>query len=131
MNRLGRLIIVLACALSAPACAGRAELLDGAKLAEVLKKGQPCCVIDARGDGPRKQQPIPFAVIYKEGVRPKPGGFALVVGDDDRQALAIAQSISRKSRQDVYAVKGGYAAWRQAREGGSTTAETIMPQSFT
>ncbi|BCB27411.1 hypothetical protein SKTS_22970 [Sulfurimicrobium lacus] len=124
-------LLALMCALSAPAWAATAALLDSAQLVEMLKKNQPCCIIDARGEGPRKQQPIPFAVIYKEGVKPKPGGYALVVGDSDRQAMETAQSVSRKSGQDVYAVKGGYAAWRQAKEGGGKTAETIMPQNFT
>lgn len=127
-------MIVLACALSAPAWAGRAELLDGAKLAEVLKKGQPCCVIDARGEGRRKQQPIPFAVIYKEGVNPRPGGFALVVGDNDQQAQEVAQLVSKKSGQDVFAVKGGYPTLKQVQSGGKASAaepEILMPQSFT
>lgn len=62
---------------------------------------------------------------------PSRAGFALVVGDNDQQALEIAQSVSRKSGQDVYAVKGGYAAWRQAQEGGGKPTEIIMPQNFT
>ncbi len=134
MNRLGKFMIVLACALSAPAWAARAELLDGVGLAEVLKKGQPCCVIDAREEGRRKQHPIPFAVIYKEGVKPKPGGFAVVVGDSDQKALEAAQTISRKSGQDVFAVKGGYPTLKQVQSGGNQTSsgpETVMPQNFT
>lgn len=134
MNWFGKLLITLALALSAPAWAARAELLDSAQLAEVLKKDQPCCVIDAREEGRRKQQPIPFAVIYNEGVKPKPGGYAVVVGDNDPQALAAAQAVSKKSGQDVYAVKGGYASWKQVWSGGkesSATPETPMPQNFT
>jgi hypothetical protein len=134
MKRLGALLVFLACALSAPAWAARAELLDGARLAEVLKKGQPCCVIDAREEGRRKQQPIPFAVVYADSIRPKPGGFAVVVGNNDRQALEAAQVIAKKSGRDVFAVKGGYATWRQIQEGSkqsSTGPETLMPRNFT
>ena len=134
MNGLGKFVIVLACALSAPAWAARAALLDGAQLAEVLKKGQPCCIIDAREEGRRKQQPIPFAVIYKEGVRSKPGGFAVVVGNNDRQALEVAQVIAKKSGQDVFAVKGGYAILKQVQSGGEASSagqEIRMPQNFT
>lgn len=134
MNRLAKWMVVLACVFSAPAWAATAALLDYAQLTEVLKKGQPCCVIDARSEGPRKQQPIPFAVIYKEGLKPIPGGFAVVVGDNDQQALEIAQSISRKFGQDIYAVKGGYRTWRQVQEGGqkpSAGPEAVAPQSFT
>ncbi|HUX30597.1 MAG TPA: hypothetical protein VMV78_08220 [Thiobacillus sp.] len=134
MNWPGRFVVVLACVLSAPAWAARAELLDGAQLAEVLKKGQPCCVIDAREEGRRKQQPIPFAVIYKEGVKPKPGGFAVVVGNNDRQALEVAQVIAKNSGQDVFAVKGGYAILKQVQSGGEASSagpEILMPQNFT
>jgi len=134
MRNLGKYLIVMAWALSASVWAAGAALLDGAQLREVLKKDQPCCVIDARSEGRRKQQPIPFAVIYNEGVKPKPGGYAVVVGDNDPQALAAAQAVSKKSGQDVYAVKGGYVTWKQVQEGGrKSTAgtETIMPQNFT
>ncbi|MDD5404256.1 MAG: rhodanese-like domain-containing protein [Sulfuricella sp.] len=134
MKWLERFMIVLACALSVPAWAAQAELLDSAQLAEVLKKGQPCCVIDAREEGHRKQQPIPFAVIYNESIKPKAGGFAVVVGDNDRQALAAAQVIVKRSGQDVFAVKGGYAAWKRAQSGGKAPSgepDTIMPQNFT
>ena len=134
MNWQGRFMVVLACVLPVPAWAARAELLDGARLAEVLKKNQPCCVIDAREEGRRKQQPIPFAVIYKESIKPKRGGFAVVVGDNDQKALEVAQTISKKSGEDVFAVKGGYATWKQVRDGGKNATsgpESIMPQNFT
>ena len=134
MRNLGRILIMLACALSAPAWAAKAALLDSAQLREVLKKGPPCCVIDARSEGRRKQQPIPFAVIYNEGVKPKSGGYAVVVGDNDPQAQAAAQAVSKKSGQDVYAVKGGYAAWKQVQAGGnkySVGTENVSPQRFT
>lgn len=134
MRNPERYLIVLALALSAPAWAAKVALLDGAQLREVLKKDQPCCVIDARSEGRRKQQPIPFAVIYNEGVKPKPGGYAVVVGDNDPQALAAAQNVSKKSGQDVYAVKGGYATLKQVQTGGnksSTGTEIVAPQRFT
>jgi hypothetical protein len=46
---------------------GRAALLDGGKLAETMKAGEPCCVIDAREEGRRKQQPIFALVIARPG----------------------------------------------------------------
>lgn len=134
MRNLARILIMLACALSASAWAAKAALLDGAHLREVLKKDQPCCVIDARSEGRRKQQPIPFAVTYNEGVKPKPGGYAVVVGDNDPQALTTAQTVSKKSGQDVYAVKGGYAAWQQVQAGGNKSSAgtgIVAPQRFT
>lgn len=134
MRKPGKYLIILAWALSASAWAAGAALLDGAQLREVLKKGQPCCVIDARSEGRRKQQPIPFAVIYQESVKPKPGGFAIVVGDNDPQALAAAQAVSKKSGQDVYAVKGGYDAWKRVQVGGNKSSAgtgIVAPQRFT
>jgi hypothetical protein len=128
------LIVVLAWAWAASAVAAVATLLDGTQLAEVLKKDQPCCVIDARSEGRRKQHPIPFAVIYNAGVKPRPGGYAVVVGDNDPQALAAAQAVSKKSGQNVYAVKGGYATWQQVQAGGnesSAGSEIVAPQRFT
>lgn len=134
MRNPGRILIVLACALSAPVWAAKAALLDSAQLREVLKKDQPCCVIDARSEGRRKQQPIPFAVIYREGVKPKPGGYAVVVGDNDPRALEAAQAVSKKSGQDVYAVKGGYDTWKRVQgDGDKSSAGTgvVAPQRFT
>lgn len=134
MKKLRCCLFIMAWALSAPGWAAGAALLDGAQLREVLMKGQPCCVIDARSEGRRKQQPIPFAVTYQEGIKPKPGGFAVVVGDNDPQALAVARLVAGKVRQDVYAVKGGYAAWRQVQVGGNKSSagmEIVAPQRFT
>lgn len=134
MRSAEKILILLAWAWSASAWAAGAALLDGVQLAEVLKKDQPCCVIDARSEGRRKQQPIPFALIYNEGVKPRPGGYAVVVGDNDPQALAAAQAVSKKSGQNVYAVKGGYAAWRRVQAGGgkySVGTENVSPQRFT
>ncbi|MDD5241832.1 MAG: rhodanese-like domain-containing protein [Sulfuricella sp.] len=134
MSIFGKWAIIFAWALSAPAWAATASLLDSAGLAEVLKKGPPCCVIDAREEGRRKQRPIPFAVIYNESIKPKPGGFALVVGDNDAQALEAARTIFKRSGLDVYAVKGGYATWQQIQKGGKKSSagpEFVMPQRFT
>lgn len=134
MRSAEKFLILLAWAWSASAWAAGAALLDGVQLAEVLKKDQPCCVIDARSEGRRKQHPIPFAVIYNEGVKPRPGGYAVVVGDNDPQALAAAQAVSKKSGQEVYAVKGGYVAWQQVQAGGGASAagaEIVAPQNFT
>lgn len=134
MKKLRCCLFIMTWALSASVWAAGAVLLDGTQLREVLKKGQPCCVIDARSEGRRKQHPIPFAVTYQEGIKPQPGGFAVVVGDNDLQALAVARSVAGKNKHDVYAVKGGYAAWRQVSVGGnksSAEAEIVAPQRFT
>lgn len=38
--------------------------------------------------------------------------MAVVVGDTDAHALAVAKTLARSSAHDVYAVKGGIATWK-------------------
>ncbi len=122
---------IVLCLLTAPAWAG-AALLDGAQLAEAMKAGEPCCVIDAREEGRRKQQPIPFALVYRDGLKLGARGFALVVADDDSRALAVASSLAGQGDKTVYAVKGGYEVWRQTPAGVASAAapETAAPRNF-
>ena len=121
---------LLACALPGIAiAAGIALLLDGAQLAEALKGGKPCCVIDARSEGPRKQNPIPFAIIHREGMVVSGNSFAIVIADNDPRALDVAKGLAALNAGKIYAVKGGFAAWRQTAAGGA--GGTSMPKGFT
>jgi hypothetical protein len=121
---------VILSAFTVPAWAG-AALLDAPQLAETMKAGEPCCVIDAREEGRRKQQPIPFALVYRDGLKLGAAGFAVVVADSDDKALAVAQTLGQTGKT-VYAVKGGYEAWRQTPAGVASTAapETAAPRNF-
>lgn len=109
--------------------AGIALLLDGTQLAEVLKSGQPCCVIDARSEGPRKQNPVPFAVIYRDGMPVAGNSFAIVIADNDQRALDVAKGLAVLNAGKIYAVKGGFGAWQQTVAGG--VGGTSMPKGFT
>ncbi len=128
--RLGAFVIVQ-CLLTASAWAG-AALLDGAQLTENMKAGEFCCVVDAREEGRRKQRPIPFAVTHQDGLKLAPGGFAVVVSDDDTKALTIAEALAAQAGKPVYAVKGGYDVWRQTPEGlaRAGTAQIATPRNF-
>jgi hypothetical protein len=94
MNAHGRRF-VLAAALalpSMPAGAVRLEFVDRAQLQAVLESGAPCCVIDARSEKARKHQPIAHALAYEEGMTLSPAGPVVVVGDSDKQTLAVEQA---------------------------------------
>jgi hypothetical protein len=125
--KLGAIIIVQ-CLLFGSAWAG-AALLDGAQLTANMKSGEFCCVIDAREEGRRKQRPIPFAVTYQDGLKLAPGGFAVVVADDDAKALTIAETLAAQADKPVYAVKGGYDVWRQTPEGLARASAPQVPAS--
>lgn len=115
--------------VSGAAAAGIALLLDTTQLAEALKDGQPCCVIDARSLGPRKQNPIPFAIPHRDGMTITATTFAVVIADDDRRAMDVARSLAVLNKGRIFAVKGGFAAWQQLLGGGA--GGTTMPKRFT
>lgn len=117
-------------AIGVDAAAGSAALMDAAQLAEQLRKDQPCCVVDARAQATRALYPVAFSVEYTDSIKPKPGAYALVIGESDQKALEIAQAISRRSGQDAYAVKGGYATWQKVQPGGEQSSGTTL-RSFT
>lgn len=133
MRIVAKPFIILSWLYLSSAYAGISGFVDVKQLREMLSKDQPCCVIDARDEGIRKQQPIPFAITYRDGIKSKAGGYALVVGKTDEQALKIAQKISGNSEGDVYAVAGGYASWQRAQSADDSAAgdSIIVPHIFT
>ncbi|MEO8332022.1 MAG: hypothetical protein ABI479_06280 [Gallionella sp.] len=132
MKRTGIILAAMAWLLMSPVYAGTSGFINVAQLKELLNKDQPCCVIDARDAGSRKKQPIPVAIVYRDNIKSKAGGYALIVGKDDKQALKLAQKISAKSDGDVFAVAGGYATWQQAQSVGDMSSGKVdgMPRSF-
>jgi hypothetical protein len=128
--RLGAIILV-SCLFPAFARA-EAVLLDGAQLSERMKTGELCCVVDAREEGSRKRQPISFAITYRDGMKLAPGGFAVVVADGDSKAFAIAEALAARGGKPVYAVKGGFDAWRLTPEGlaRAKAPQINAPRSF-
>jgi hypothetical protein len=131
MKTVRKLAISIIIWISSSAYAGSSGLLDAAHIKELMKKDQPCCVIDVRDEGLRKQQPIPFSATYTSTLKPTVGGYALVVGNNDKRALAIAKKIAaKKNTGDVYAVAGGYNAWRLT-QGGDVSSTAVAPDVFT
>jgi hypothetical protein len=122
------LVALLLWLVPGAALAGIALPLDAAQLAEALKGGQPCCVIDARSEGPRKQNPIPFAIPYRDGMAITATTFAVVIADNDQRALDVAQRLAVLNKGRIFAVKGGLAAWREAM--GEGAGGTMMPKLF-
>lgn len=127
-----RILFALLLSLAAPCAvqaAGIALLVDTAQLAEALKSGQPCCVIDARSEGPRKQNAIPFSVPYRDSMMVAAATFALVIADNDQRALDVARGLAVLNKGRIFALKGGFAAWQEILGGG--TGGTPMPKGFT
>lgn len=100
--------------LSLGAHGGQALLQDRGQIEDHLKVARQCCVVDARSVLQRMQTPIPEAVIYGADTALKPTSTVVVVADDDRKAVAVAESIVKASGAKlVLAVKGGYRTWNQ------------------
>ena len=123
------LAVIIAGVLAVPAWAGDASLLNGSQFAELLKSGEPCCVIDARSEGLRKQAPIPFAVVHHEGLSINQTNFAIVVADYDVKALEIAHQLVKPEGKNIYALIGGYATWQYIKMGFTPLSGT--PKRFT
>ena len=92
--------------------AATALLQDDAQLAALLTLSPQCCVIDARSPQRRKDVELPGALAYREDLRIKPTSAVVVMADTDARALAVARTLAKTSPHNVYAVKGGFLAWR-------------------
>lgn len=114
------------------AYAASAALADRPALSERVRKALTCQVIDARSPSLVKQQPIASADLYRADMTVK-RGLVVVIAVSDRRALQIARALSKRSGQDIYAVKGGVETWKQVLKDTakpSAGAESIMPPSF-
>lgn len=93
-----------------------AQLMSEVELIDALKSHPPCCVIDARSEGTRKQQPLDDALVYRSDLSIIPTASVIVVGDDNAKALVIANLLTEKHPgKDIYAVRGGVTAWTFVR----------------
>jgi hypothetical protein len=110
------LIATLVC-YAAMANIGYAQVVakDQQQLTDALIAGDPCCVIDGRGEASRKKLPLANALVYRADLEIKPTAAAVVLGDKDEEALAIAEAIGKKHPgKTIIAVKGGLQAWKGA-----------------
>lgn len=90
-----------------------ALLMDKEQALAALKGGSPCCVVDGRAAGKRRTPPLPDAVPYRKGLKIAPTAPAIVVADDDRSALAIAQELEKSHPgKTIIAVQGGVPVWQ-------------------
>jgi hypothetical protein len=120
--------MIITVIFAVPAWAGDASYLDAPQLAMLLQNGEPCCIIDARSEGLRKQAPIPFAVVHREGLSINQTNFAIVIADYDLKAWEVARKLVTPEGKDIYAVKGGYATWQQIKMGFTPLSGT--PKRF-
>lgn len=113
MRSLGAVLLGLSLQVTALSThAATALLQDDAQLATLLIASPQCCVIDARSPQRRKDVELPGALAYTEALRIKPTSTVIVMADTDARALAVAQILAKTSPYNVYAVKGGFLAWR-------------------
>ena len=84
-----------------------------AELEKALKIEPPCCVIDARSEDSQRKQPLADALRYRLGLSIVPTASVVVLGDNDKEVVKIAEAIAKQHPGKViYAVKGGVSAWR-------------------
>jgi hypothetical protein len=125
-------VFVVVSLLATGSClAARIVLHDQAQLETALKRSAPCCVVDARSEGNRRQSPLQDAVIYRKGVRIKPTAAVVVIADSDDQALVVGQALAKSTgAQEVLAVKGGITTWRALMAGKGNGATGGLPATF-
>jgi hypothetical protein len=100
----------------APAWGADVALKERDQIAFLLSANMPCCVIDARAEKARRQEPLPEALVYRKGLRISPTGPVVVIADSDARALGVGRAIARSSgASQVVAVKGGAATWLAAK----------------
>lgn len=109
-----------------------ATLADKLLLSGLLRNALTFQVIDARSPDKVKQQPIISSDVYQADMAVK-RCLVMVIAVSDQRALEIAKTLSKRSSQDIYAVKGGYETWKQLQKETAKPpagAESIMPPSF-
>lgn len=98
---IGRILLfvlaIAAAGLATPGIAGNITLQNKVQLEALLKESSPCCVIDARDEKRRKQNPISSALAYKAGMKINPTSAVVVVADTDERALAVGEALAKSS----------------------------------
>ncbi len=128
MKRLILLIALLPLLGPLPARAA-AMLEDDVKLAPMVRLATSVLLVDARNPKSRQLQPIQGSMPYRDNMALKPG-LVIVVGENDRQALEVAQLLAASGGRKVYALKGGVDAWLRIKRREEEDASSAMPESF-
>ena len=114
-----------------PAWAAGVALHDRGQLEAALKRGPPCCVVDARSENLRTKSPLKDAVIYRPGIKIKPTAPVVVIADSDAGALRVGRDLAKASgAKEVLAVRGGIATWRALVPTGAASAQSTLPYTF-
>lgn len=96
------------------------SLMSKAQLVRALQEGQPCCVIDGRGEASRKKHPLGDALPYAKDMKIAPTSAVVVVADNDRLAKRIAARLDAAyPGKRIIAVQGGVGVWEAARVAAS------------
>lgn len=103
----------------------QAVLSEAEALEAALKLEPPCCVIDARSEDNQRKLPLEDVLRYRPSMTITPTASVVVVGDNDRGALAIADALSKQHPgKTIYAVKGGAAIWKTVQHTLDETASS-------
>ena len=120
-------------AAAAGAAWADARLASREQMLAALAHGGPCCVIDGRGADARSRHPLADALAYRADLRIVPTSPVVVLADDNRAALAIAQALARQHPgKTVLAVDGGVAVWEAllaTRNTGGLPATFVIPSN--
>lgn len=124
MFRLKNLSVIAALGWMSLAQAG-AVLSEADELEKVFKLDPPCCVIDARSEDNQRKLPLQNVLRYRPSMVITPTAAVVVVGDSDRSALAIAETLGKQHPgKTIYAVKGGAAIWKTVQHTLDKTASS-------
>jgi hypothetical protein len=101
--------------------------MDRKQLQHALQAGEPCCVIDGRGEASRKRHPLD-ALPYRPGMQIKPTADVVIVADDDARAQKIAAELNAAyPGKRMIAARGGVAVWEGAQMDASRAAASGAP----
>jgi hypothetical protein len=101
------------------------------ELVHALQESQPCCVIDGRGEGSSKKQPLADSIAYRPDLKIDPKAAVVIVADNDRQANKNAGEIDAAyPGKRIIAVKGGVGVGEAALLAASRAATQTPGFSF-
>lgn len=130
MPRLISRLFFLLIASTGLACADIVPMTKP-QLVHALQEGEPCCVIDGRGEKSRKQRPLADAIVYRPGLEITPTAAVVVVADNDQSTKKIAGALDAAyPGKRILAVQGGLDTWEAALMAASQAAAATPGYSF-
>lgn len=118
--------------LPALSWAGNEVLLDETQLSALIAKENDYQLLDARNTEAQRSKPIAFSTTYRFNT-PISNGLVMLVADDDKSAIEIAQSISASINRRVYAIQGGSEVWQKVMSNAppskSVSGSFVIPKN--